>query len=234
MHGLLRGDTTPEELARRWGIPASRAGLYQRFVRNHTIRVLDKNYGELARLIGKDRWNELTDRYFREHPPRDYELNASVADFVQFVGARAQADELGLGRVHLELAELSWARFRAFADAQDVPTDVSAPTLNPTLQILETEYPVLTLWRSLRKLDADAPPDLPLPLDAPRVVFVLRKAVTHGVASFIAEDTHLFALKMVHDDMSVEAAASATGLDAVAVRGILQQGAEAGVLVLPR
>jgi len=234
MHRLLRGEASPAEAAAELGASEERLAAYQGFVRGHIAGVLEKNFTVLPELLGPDAWGELRTRYFAEVPAGDFELNANAAAFPGWLAEQVEAGEPGLTEAHAELCELEWQEFAAFADEAELPDPATlpGPTLNPTLRILELRYPIAGFLAAWRRSVPEARPELPTE-EAPGVVFVFRDPETLDHAFAEADDNLLFAFKVVHDEIPLEAAAAAVGADEATVRRTLEEAVSVGLLHLP-
>lgn len=235
MHKLLLGQLAPEEAASILGAPVERVAIYQQFVRNHIRNALTKNYEVLADLLPVAEWEALVDSYFVAHPALEFELNANARKFCAHLADVGSTDAPSLTEFHREVAELEWSEWLVYSTREEIPSlsAVTSPLLNPTLIILEFNHPVASFvaaWRRARR-QGDARPALPKP--EPQRVFVLREP-TSLLAMFLpASDRHLFAFKMVHDGASIPEAAQMAGVDEDAIRIILREAAEDGLIVLP-
>lgn len=235
MHRLLRGEISPEQGAETLGAPTERVAIYQQFVRLHVRNTLEKNYSILSQLLSGPTWDKLVEDYFSQFPPWDYELNANAERFRELLQQQAQ----GSGDVqpfHLELAELEWHEWLAFSAQQQIPhrQSLDAPTVNPTLTILEFAYPVsrfVDAWRAARDAGQELPRELPQ-VDSERVL-LFRDPEDNLPVFYQADDGLLFAFKMAYEGTSIEDAAAVSGLPEDAVAKLLQQGARLGLILLP-
>lgn len=234
MHRLLRGELTPEAAAAILGAPVERLAAYQGFVAHHIEGILEKIYTVLPQLMEAADWRALRDRYFSEVPATDFEMNANAAAFPQWLEGLIEADEVDLREVHVELCQLEWSEFAAYADEAVLPAPetLARPVLNPTLRILDLSHPVsafLEAWRDSCERSRPALPRHP----APEVVFVFRDPRTLNHHFQAASDPLLFAFKVVHDQLGVAEAATQAGADEATVQRVLEQAAEVGIVLLP-
>jgi hypothetical protein len=235
MHELLRGEATPEETGKALGgAPPERLAAYQGFVRGHIEGILTKAFPTLAELVGHCAWHAVGREFFRDVPPADYELNACAEAFPAWLSARIEAGESDLSEFHVEVAELHLAEFAAFADEARIPApgDLDAPTLNPTLRVLELTYPVAEFVARWRRREREGAPPVPAE-PAPEVVFVFREPGGFRHRFERADDNLLFAFKVVHDGVPLAEAAEAAGAPEALVRQVLGEAAEAGLVILP-
>lgn len=235
VHRLLRGEIDALEASRLLGAPENRLAVYAGFVKQHVRTALEKNYTALGPVLGRDTWDELVDRYFREHPPGDYELNAAASGFRAFLQGLVEKGLYGLNRFHLELAELEWQEWAVYASevALPRPGDLTGPVLNPTLVILDLDHPVVDYLDAFRRRDDARDPVPPTPEPSRQTVFVFRHPVTLKNAYLKADTRDLFAFKMVHDGLTVAEAVREAGLAEDTVRGILDGAVRAGLVLAP-
>lgn len=235
LHEVLRGAADPAVAHRRLGLDPARVAFYQETVFEHVRDVLDKNYGVLAAVLGPERFDALVAEYFAEVPATAFELNENAAPFREFLAVRAEVGTYGLTEAHLELAELEWQEFAVYVSEATIPepSAISAPQINPTLTILQLDYPVadfLDAWREAG--DSGSRPHLPAD-PAPQLVFVLRHPETDNALFFEATDALLFAFKVSHDGLSVQEAAEQAGVADSLVLAALQDAANWGLVILP-
>jgi len=235
VHQLLRGDLSPGEAAQKLGAPENRIGIYQQFIRGHIDNILEKNFSALKQIIPSDTWSTITTRYFKEFPAQHFELNENAADFPDYLAKIVDSREFNLTAFHVELAQLEWVEFEAYASEIDIPwtSEILRPTLNPTLTILQFDYPTATALDHIRSLDDNESFEVPAASAAPNVTFVYRNPKTHEAMILKADDNILFAFKIVHDEISVEEAAATAGINISVAETLLKQAAETGLILLP-
>ncbi|MBW2731354.1 MAG: putative DNA-binding domain-containing protein [Deltaproteobacteria bacterium] len=236
MHDLLRGNASPEQIAQRLGVkPKTIPCLmsYQDFVKDPIIDALASNYESVAALLPKTRWEALVQRFFHERPAHDFELNACVASFADFLEERITAGDEGLNPALVELARLEWQEFACYADEREVATTLETPQLNPTLAILELSYPVAAVLKAFRaREDGDPIPTLPTTTTpSPERIFVFREPRDHMAVFYPANDALLFALKMGVEGVTAEQAAEQARLSLSVVTSIVENAREIGLLI---
>lgn len=237
MHRLLRGQLPPAEAQALLVAPLARLSAYRDFVKSHVESVLEKNFTVLAGLVEHRDWHAIVDAFFVAHPCEHYELNANAAPFPDFVAGLAAAGKYGFTEFHAELAALEWSEFVAFASPA-VPEGAPArPVLNPTLEILELDWPVaefVAAWRHWeRGGKKGAPPRVPV-APAKEIVFVFRHPERLSSVFQKADDRALFAFKVAHDGLGLEEAAAAAGTDRAAAAALMAQAGRDGLVILPR
>lgn len=235
MHRLLRGELAPAKVAEHFNAPTERVAIYQQFARNHIRFLLEKNFQVLSSVLSQATWDELFEEYFRDYPSADYELNGNTEAFTSFLEEKLAAGHPELTAFHVELAELEWQEFAAYADRIDMPKPetVTQATLNPTLGILRFKYPVAEFVDAWHEADGDAlePPRLPEPEE--EIVFVMRHPQSRLAVFHRASESLLFAFKLAHDELDVDQAAKQAGITPDLVEQILNLAARIGLLILP-
>lgn len=235
LHAVLRGAAPPESAERALGLDARRVAFYADTVYEHVHDILRKNFTALAEVLGEATFASLVRQYYALHPAQAFELNEDAAPFREFLASRASRGEGALGEVHLELAELEWQEFVAYVHPAQIPARrwLSRPTINPTLAILQLDYPVadfLDAWRQ-RGENGDAP-ELPS-APRPETVFVLRHPESENAIFVAASDALLFAFKVVHDGAEPSQAARAAGVPEALVHEVLREASDWGIVLLP-
>lgn len=237
VHRVLRGQAEVAETARELGIPERRLAVYAGFVRQHVRTAVEKNHSVLAALLRGPTWEALLDGYFRDHPPVSYELNAAAEGFRAHLAAEASAGRHGLTPFHLELAELEWQEWVAYAHPDRIPrpSEVTRPCLNPTLRVLSFEYGVSGFVEAWREAEREGREERPAVLAQPdpEMVLVFRDPVSERAFFYRATDALLFALKTASDGLDVSGAASVAGLPEATVRDLLDRAASVGLIVMP-
>lgn len=235
VHRALRGETEVGQAAGELGVSRSRLALYAGFVRRHVRTAVEKNHSVLAALLRGPVWEALQDGYFRAHPPAAYELNAAAEGFRAFLAGEASAGRHGLTPFHLELAELEWQEWVAYAHPDRIPlaAEVSRPTLNPTLRILRFDHAVAAFveaWRAAEREGREDRPSIP-DTRAPETVLVFREPASELAFFYRATDALLFALKVAADGLDGPGAATLAGLPESRVRGLLDRAADIGLVI---
>lgn len=234
-HGFLRGSISLEAATRELGASPSRLAAYHRFVRSHIDQTLRKNYAAVCTIVGEAVWCELVERYFQRYPARDYELNANTAAFCEFLAELSEGGALGISKFTAQLALLEWNEFVAFA-AEDTSAEGSPGQLriNPTLTVLDFDYPVATYLDAFRAAQENG---APLPhieeIERSERVLVFRHPQSHLAAYYVATDDLLFALKLVYEQVSCAAAADAAGVPVKKVEEYLAHALDLGLVVAP-
>ncbi|HEY3546838.1 MAG TPA: putative DNA-binding domain-containing protein [Propionicimonas sp.] len=234
MHQLLRGQLSAEDLAARFGAAASRARIYQESARGHIDDVLAKNYATLRAVLGPDVWRRVADGFFAARPPSDFELNACVAALPEYLEELLERGEPGIEASHCEIAHLERLEFAVYVSCEELPAGTGAAAINPTLEVLQTRYPVATFVEAWRRWEVgeSAKPDLPR-TEAPQTVLVFRDSRTEVYAFDVADAGLLLALKVVVEAMAVQDAARAAGIAEVDVARAVERASSLGIVVQP-
>ena len=238
MHGLLRWEITPAEASTRLGCEESRIALYPEFVLEHVRSILAKNFAALAGLFSAEDWEEIVREYFRTHPPDHYEMNANAARFPAFLAQLAEQERFGIAEFHLELAELEWLEWVAFSTPKRIPApaEIWDPMLNPTLTVLQLNFPVaeyLGRWEEERERGfPDGVPPVPKEKDG-GMVFVFRHPKTHRAVVKRATDPDLFALKVVYESIPLNQAAEEARIRPSEAEALLLNAEKTGFVLLP-
>ncbi len=136
--------------------PQKRFAVYRNNVVAGLINALRAKFPAARRIVGDEFFAAMASIFVMAHPPRSKILHTYADDFGDFIAAFEPAAEL----VYLaDVARLEAARTRAYhaADAAPLmPADFGniAPeaigalrvALHPSLHILRSHYPVVTIW----------------------------------------------------------------------------------------
>ncbi len=238
MHRLLRREITPAEASARLGCEEDRIALYPEFVLDHVRNILVKNFPALASLFSSEEWEGIVREYFAAHPPDHYEMNANAARFPAFLHQMAEKGRFGILEFHLELAEVEWLEWTAFASPEKIPLpeEIREPMLNPTLTVLELKFPVVQYLRTwsrerARGFTGGVPP---VPGEARGgIAFVFRHPGTHEAVVRETTDPDLFALKVVYESIPLERAAEEAHISVLQAKALLHHAQKAGFVLLP-
>lgn len=204
--------------------PLERLRLYGRFVEGHVHSTLKKIFPSTRAALGA-RFEPLAAEYYRLRPATHYELNRAAEGFVAFLADRASREHLP---AHVPaMARFEWTDFATYAAELDVPRQVDAPAVNPTLTVLQHPY-------ALTRFFALAPPQRPpTPAAADEIALLWRHPRSHLTTFVAADPVRLLALKLVLEAIAPERAAAETGVDVETLSAALRQGADEGFLLLP-
>jgi hypothetical protein len=238
MHRLLRGEITPADASTMLGCEESRIALYPEFVLDHVRNILVKDFPVLASLFSTEEWEAIVRQYFQTHPPDHYEMNANAARFPAFLQQMEEEGRLGIGEFHVELAEVEWQEWVIFSSPEKMPVsaEIRDRVLNPTLTVLELNFPVveyLNIWEERRaKGFSEGVPPVPETSDG-EIVFVFRHPSKHETVVQKATDSLLFVFKVVHDNVPLNEAAEEAQIGPPEAESMLMSAEEMGLIILP-
>jgi len=146
--------------------PATRLAIYRGNVSHNFRSALELGFPVLRRRVGDEYFAQLVFHYRERFPSRSGDLHWAGRDFAEFLTAHlAGGDYAWLA----DLARLEWARQAAAIEVALPPVGAdalaaAAPealehlrfTLQPSLRLLESAYPVFSVW--LANQVENAPP----------------------------------------------------------------------------
>jgi len=238
VHEMLRNRKSPEEVAESLGIQTERLSVYSDFVKHHMKSVLEKNFEVLSEILEDKVWQKLVDDYYIYCPANQPELNANAESFPAFIQSEIERGNKSLTNFHHELAQLEWQEFAVYSSQKEIPKSkvVASPVLNPTLEIIQFEYPVSDFvdnWRA-KNITQD---NFKLPRKysdgSYEIIFLFRHPQTELAMFYKADEILLSAFKIVHDEISLEKAAKVTDTDMKTLKEILVRAESVGMVVLP-
>lgn len=161
----------PEPVVGRKGRGAARRfAVYRNNVYASLIDVLAGRFRAAARLVGDDFFRAMARLYVEETPPGSPVLLRYGADFAAFVAGFPPASAVPyLG----DVVRLEWAWHEAYHAQDAVPLPLSALTdvgetaaeavltLHPSLRVVRSAYPVVTIWELALREGRDEPARLP-------------------------------------------------------------------------
>lgn len=161
----------PTALAQAAGtVPTRRFGVYRNNVYASLIDLLVARFQVAARLVGEEFFRAMARVYVQKEPPRSpvlLQYGASFSDFIAGFPPAAPVPYLA------DVARLEWARHVAYhaADAEALSLEVlqaaldgvegAALTLDPSLSVVRSAYPVVTIWQLVMREAEDEPARLP-------------------------------------------------------------------------
>ena len=151
---------------------AARLDVYRNTARLFFRGALELTYPVVRHRVGDDFFRTLAEEYRRAHPSRSGDLHWAGAAFPQWLGDRlAGTDYAWLG----DLARLEWLCEESLAASNEsaltvehlaaVPADdlnALQLTLQPSLRLLGSRYPLWSVWQANQGDLAGAPVDLDL------------------------------------------------------------------------
>jgi len=171
-HAVLdAGAEVPPPLVRKaGGTPSRRFGVYRNNVYKSLVDVLAGRFPVAVRLVGDEFFRAMALVYVEREPPRSpvlLDYGGGFADFVADFPPAAPVPYLA------DVARLEWAWHAAYhaADAEPLPLTAlehAAPyaagaklTLHPSLHVVRSGYPVVTIWELAARDGEDEPARLP-------------------------------------------------------------------------
>lgn len=223
------------------GLDASaRVAIYRHHVFATLTGVLEATYPVVCRLVDERFFGWVSDRFIREHPPAGPCLFEYGGAFADFLASFPPCRDL----VYLpDVARLEWALSRAESapdavalDARELaavdPADTPHLrfTLDPTLTLLESPWPVDRIWRANQPGADQSGADATVDLSSGGARLQVRRA--GGEAVFRALDPAAFAFRRALASGATlgEAAEAALRVEAdldlgLALRSLLEDGA---------
>jgi hypothetical protein len=149
---------------RDWVAPAARFDIYRNSVLANLRNALRAVFPVVVRLTGGSFFDQASTRFARHIPSRSGDLHRYGEEFAEFLAGYAPARTL----VYLaDVARLEWSWHTAFHAADAHPFDIASLTgvapseysllcfdFQPACQLLRSDYPVLRIWDTNRRLDA--------------------------------------------------------------------------------
>ena len=161
----------PAPLVRKaGGTPARRFDVYRNNVHASLIDVLSARFPVAARLVGEEFFRAMARVYVEKEPPRSAVLltyGAGFADFVARFPPAAPVPYLA------DVVRLEWAWHTAYHAADAAPLPLAALgevaggaehavlALHPSLGVVRSTYPVVTIWQLAVREGEDEPSRLP-------------------------------------------------------------------------
>jgi len=137
-------------------IPRARFAVYRNNVIVGLGEALCKQFPVVEKIVGEEFFAAMARVFVTEHPPRSPLLVRYGEVFPEFIGTFAPAAELPY---LADVARLEVARTLAYHAADAAPLDPShwqaldagslrdaRITLQPSMQILRSQYPIVTIW----------------------------------------------------------------------------------------
>jgi hypothetical protein len=152
------------------GTPSRRFGVYRNNVYASLIDTLAARFPVTARLVGEAFFRAMARVHVETAPPRSPVLLRYGAGFADFVAGFPPASAVPY---LADVARLEWAWHAAYHAADAVPLSLAALaeatgdagcatfTLHPSLHIVRSPYPVVTIWQLAAREGEDEPARLP-------------------------------------------------------------------------
>ncbi len=152
------------------GAPTRRFGVYRNNVYASLIDTLAARFPVTARLVGEAFFRAMARVHVETEPPNSPVLLRYGAGFADFVAAFPPAQPVPY---LADVARLEWARHQAYHAADAAPLSLAALaeaagdagnatlTLHPSLHIVRSTYPVVTIWQLAARRGENEPARLP-------------------------------------------------------------------------
>lgn len=230
MHAAVKDLRPVAEVAAVLGVDPARLAIYRRMVRAHVFTALSSRLPATLRLLGITEGSALYEAYLAAHPPREATLPEAAAAFPGFLAQRLEAGDASVTAFGVALAELEWALFQVNRDPTPLPewATLAGPVLNPTLQVMAWPWPVgsyLTAHNRGQEGEVPAP--------AEELVLLFRRPASGNPCFYVGTPERLFVIKMVHEGLSVEAAARLGDQAVAPVAQALASAVEIGLVLAP-
>ncbi len=159
---LLQPEANLPPAVARGGSPAvkRRFDIYRNNVTSSLIEALKASFPIVCRLVGDDFFKAAATLYIRQEPPRSpllFRYGASFGDFLESFPPAGSVPYLG------DVARLEWAWLQAYHAEDQAPLPLQALadlpqeslsevrfTLHPSLALLRSRWPVVSLWAAVR------------------------------------------------------------------------------------
>lgn len=163
-------DVPAPVVGRQGGSPSRRFAIYRNNVYASLLDVLESRFPVSARLVGEEFFRAMARLYVEKTPPASPVLLRYGADFAGFVGAFPPASAVPY---LADVARLEWAWHEAYHAKDAVPlplTDLAEVCetaeqavlrLHPSLQVVRSGYPVVTIWQLALRDGENEPTRLP-------------------------------------------------------------------------
>ena len=160
--------------------PAARLQVYRNNVITSLREALRDVHPVVARLVGDGFFAYAAHEYVRAHPSRSGNLHEFGVHFSEFLAGFEPANELPYLP---DVARLEWSWHRAFHAAEHAPLSLerlaSVPALqheslrfrlHPSVTLLASRYPVVSIWEMHQQADGEPSGTLDLALGAQRAL----------------------------------------------------------------
>jgi len=237
---LEAGAEVPAPVVGRQGkSPSRRFAVYRNNVYASLIDVLASRFPVSARLVGEEFFRAMARIYVEKTPPASPVLLHYGAEFADFASTFPPASAVPYLAC---VARLEWAWHRAYQAKDAAPlslTELAAAAetaeqavlrLHPSLQVVRSEYPVVSIWQLALRDGKDEPARLP---SAGEDALVVRPNLDVEVRRLPSGGAY-FVMALAAGTTLLEAASRASGeapdfnLEAN-LAGLMSSGAIAGV-----
>jgi hypothetical protein len=146
--------------------PGARFAVYRNNVVHSLVTVLGDTFPVVRQLVGEDFFSAMARLFVAEHPPTSPLMHRYGGGFADWMADFEPATDLPYLS---DLARVEWARLSAFHAADADPVDaqvlvavlqepdrlaVSSLILHPSLAVVQSPHPVVSLWSAHQQDDA--------------------------------------------------------------------------------
>jgi hypothetical protein len=210
-----------------WDVNLERLAIYGEFIPYYLQDTLDALFSATKSLISDEAWGALSKRYYALRTSRHYEINHLAHEFPEWLRTQPEGSEMAADVALFELT-----RHQVFTGRAEVPAEVEALSVNPTLTTLQLGHRV-SFWEKLRS-EADEHAALPAsPEVGEELVLLWRHPKTFLSNYWTAKPRTLLALKIVLEAIPLEEAAAAGGVEPDEIRTVIDEAVEHGLLLRP-
>ena len=213
--------------------------VYRNNVAVSLIEALEAAFPAVRKLVGEEFFKALAKAFIAEQPPRSPVLLLYGRGFGDFLQGFAPVRELPY---LVDVARLEWARLHAYHAADAVPLEIGCLSavpeedlgdlsfaLHPSLQLVRSRWPVVSLWAASSGTDPEAEVDMKTAQEAA----VIRPALTVDLR-LLPRGGYGFIDQLAAGATLAEAAAQGTERDpafnlAEHLQGLFQIGAVTGL-----
>lgn len=213
-----------------WEVDLERLGIYGEFVPYYVFETLSALFSGARSFVAPEAWEELCRRYYLRRTSRFYEINSLGREFPEWLREQPEGTPLAA-----DVALFESSRHEIFIARGEVPREVEALSVNPTLATLQLGHHV-TRWAKLAREAEDAGDGrevLP-PEPGEELVLLWRHPETLLANYWTAKPRTLLALKIVLEGIPLSAAAEQGGIPEAEIRAVIAEATEQGLLLAPR
>ncbi len=149
--------------------PSERIDIYRTNVRSLHVSVLMSVYPVCEKILGSDYFKQIAKKYVRQNPSKSVDLNEYGGQFANFLQSLIeQRPELADFQYLADLAQLEWQIQEVYFSADNVKLDMAefqnacvtqagemSFSLQESVSILDSEYPIAELWEMHQSDDAE-------------------------------------------------------------------------------
>jgi len=149
--------------------PSDRIEIYRTNVRTLHVSVLTSVYPVCEKILGSDYFKQIAKKYFKQNPSQSVDLNEYGDQFPRFLrDLIEQRSELEEYQYLADLAQLEWQIQKVYFSADNVKLDMikfqqacatqageMSFSLQASVSILASEYPIAELWQMHQEDEPD-------------------------------------------------------------------------------